>query len=618
MRELRSLGNWARGKSGDAMNKTVFINAFEFDYLGTRVLAAWLQQNGFPTHNICLKDFCSLPIQKPEEKAHGYQCWVTGHGFVEHCANFFPITPVELELLEQALRDEAPDLIGFSARSSNNFLIPLLVPVFKRAAPEALLVAGGFGPTLEPSLYLDGDFDVVVRGDGEMPLLNLAKNWSTPKEYLIFTAPGTVWNKKWGSHNNPLADQIKDISCFPPPLYSNRDFSYIDKDSLTRNRDPLMEEGRDIYNTYFGRGCIGKCTYCSGGHWIDIYRKDGKKAYKRRNRNIEDVITELESIDKKFKNIYFLDEFWSLSRSHTRDFFIEYQKRVAKPFFTYLNPSAMMENMDILDMVIDAGLYLTSIGFQTGSSRLSSSCYQRKQNYKVLIDFAWKLYKKFIPVLYHFIGGNCYETEEDFWETIKLLKRLPFSLEDYSLSATQVIRLLPHPESPIRVLAPKVVTSPMPVKEWYLRTVIMALAPITALDELKSFYEEYKHNPYILNEIYKAKLVMRRMKWFEQLGRHGKTFILYGGGDLYSRNKHLLENFTFEHALLDAAYMKGVSHIDTLPVTEAEDFFKTPPSPEYSYLVSMRKDPLFAARRLLKWGVKPEQIHLLPDLTNTV
>lgn len=446
----------------------------------------------------------------------------------------------------------------------------------------------------------------------------MSKKWKTPEEDEVFSTPGTIWSGKWGGergNENPLADQIKDISCFPPPLYSNRDFSYIDKDRLMHNRDPLMAEGREIYNTYFGRGCIGKCTYCSGGHWTDIYRKDGKKAYKRRNRNIEDVIMELQSIDKKFRYIYFLDEFWSLSTSQTKHFFIEYKKKIAKPFFTYLNPSVMMENSDIFDLVIEAGLYLTSIGFQTGSSRLSSSCYQRKQNYEVLINFAWKLYNRFIPVLYHFIGGNCYETEEDLWETVELLKRLPFSYEDYSLAATQVIRLLPHPESPIRILAPKVVTSPMPVKEWYLRTVIMALAPITELEELKSLYKNYRENPYILNEIYRAKLGIRRLQWFEQLGRQGKRFILYGGGELYDRNRHLLENFSFEHALLDAEYMKGISRMSNLPVADAESFFRNTADTDYSYLVSMRREPLFAARRLLNWGVKPEQIHILPDLT---
>lgn len=597
------------------MNKVVFVNAFEFGFLGTRVLAAWLQKNGFPTHNICLKDFYSLPIHKPEEMAHGYQCWVTGHGFVEHCANFTPLTPVELELLEQAIREEAPDMVGFSARSSNNFLIPLLAPIFKRAAPDALLVAGGFGPTLEPELYLEGGFDVVIRGDGEIPWLNLAKNWRTPEENLMFSAPGTVWHKKWGSHYNSLADQMKDISCFPPPLYSNNDFSYIDKDSLSRNRDPLLEPARGRYYTYMGRGCIGKCTYYSGGHWIDIYRKDGKKAYKRRNREIDDGIGELESIDSKFKNIDFMDEFWSLSLDKTWEFFTHYRARVGKPFFTYLNPYVMMENIELLDLVIEAGLYQTSLGFQTGSGRLSLSCYQRKQNYDVLINFAWKLYNKFVPVLYHFIGGNCYETEEDLWKTIELQKKLPFSFEDYSLAATQVIRLLPHPESPIRILAPKVVTDPMPVKEWYLRTVLMALAPIASLDELKDYYDYYKSNPYMLHEIYKTKLSLSRLQWFESLGRQDRKFILYGAGELYQRNKHLLEDFTFEHALLDADYMNGISHIDNMSVYEAEKFFRNTESEDFSYLVAMRKDPLFAARRLLKWGVKPERIHLLPDLT---
>ena len=157
---------------GDCMSKMVFVNAFEYTYLGTRILASYLKQFGHETHNILLGCDSGRYVSTLQEKHHGYLALWRGK-LTSNIANIFPLTDKDYEELEKIAREEQPDIIGFSARSTNNHLIPHLVPVFRRAAPKALLVAGGYGPTLEPELYLDGGFDVIVRGDGEEALLEL-------------------------------------------------------------------------------------------------------------------------------------------------------------------------------------------------------------------------------------------------------------------------------------------------------------------------------------------------------------------------------------------------------------------------------------------------------------
>ena len=127
------------------MGKIVFVNAFEYGYLGTRLLAAYLRQCGHVTHNILLGTNGKVATEEKEqlpESYEGYQQFRQGKILV-HANMAQPLTNRELDGLEKVLGEESPDIIGFSARSTNNYLVPVLVPIFRRAAPHALLVAGG-------------------------------------------------------------------------------------------------------------------------------------------------------------------------------------------------------------------------------------------------------------------------------------------------------------------------------------------------------------------------------------------------------------------------------------------------------------------------------------------
>lgn len=179
------------------MAKIVFINAYETSYLGTRVLASYMIKCGHSVHNILIGTGEYIGIDEPLEQHEGYQGYTRGKLIVNK-ATKYKIDKKDTDLLARILEAEHPDAIGFSARSTNNWLIPVLVPVFQASAPQAILIAGGFGPTLEPELYLQGGFDCVVRCDGEEALAELMacvereKNGQAqPQKYHI---KNTVWN----------------------------------------------------------------------------------------------------------------------------------------------------------------------------------------------------------------------------------------------------------------------------------------------------------------------------------------------------------------------------------------------------------------------------------------
>src|ERR1700746_835143 len=77
--------------------------------------------------------------------------------------------------LERELHGGAWDVVGISTTGMTLRFDLELAYIARRAAPGALLVAGGMEATFRPDLMFElGPFDLVVLGEGEHPLLELA------------------------------------------------------------------------------------------------------------------------------------------------------------------------------------------------------------------------------------------------------------------------------------------------------------------------------------------------------------------------------------------------------------------------------------------------------------
>lgn len=99
-------------------------------------------------------------------EAAGYRAGV----FDPNCCVGPPQRALELEL-----RRGDWDLIGVSTTGMTLKFDLELAHLARRVAPDALLVAGGMEATFRPELMLElGPFDLVVLGERERPLLELA------------------------------------------------------------------------------------------------------------------------------------------------------------------------------------------------------------------------------------------------------------------------------------------------------------------------------------------------------------------------------------------------------------------------------------------------------------
>lgn len=594
------------------MQKVIFVNLYETCYLGTRCLASYLRANGHETHNILFEEYVHEITEEPREtEIIGYHMYINGTIYEQPTIQG-ALPAQSAARLEEAIRLEKPDVIGFSSRSTHNYLAQELETLFRRVAPDALLVAGGYGPTLNPEIFLEAGFDVVVRGDGEEALLDLVNAWESRDRTALTATPATVWSAAWGGVKNPLRDQKKDISCYPAPLSGNEFFSYIQNGELQRHMDPVLTKKN--YFTFFGRGCIGTCSYCSGGNWSRMYREEGKKAYKRRNRDIDDVVRELSALPETVDTIIFADEYWGNSRDKTKEFFRKYRDEVQLPFFAYLDYEQMVTDFELFNLVLDAGLMATGIGFQTGSREFALKYYHRKQNFPLLVEYCHLLFANKIHINPQFIGGNCYETWDDFMQTVRLVRKLPFSIETPFNVQLQSTQLKPHPKSPLREIAPRVVTDPMPTREWYYRAVLLELARLMDEDAFNAVLEikRYREEPKELQRAFRALLFKKIYAHYRELidTQAGKPWYFYGAGDVYRRNREFFASLTPQAILIDSKYIGNTRQVDGIPAMTPEELFSKGDLAADAQFLVFTSDPWRQEKTLLRtWQVPFASIH---------
>lgn len=95
------------------------------------------------------------------------------------------------EVLDRILAERDWSVVGVSTTGMTLRYDLALAHRVRRALPDAVLVAGGMEATFEPeSMFRLGPFDLVVLGEGEKPLLELAERWRSGE--ALDAVPGTA------------------------------------------------------------------------------------------------------------------------------------------------------------------------------------------------------------------------------------------------------------------------------------------------------------------------------------------------------------------------------------------------------------------------------------------
>ncbi len=316
------------------------------------------------------------------------------------------VQPLSQQDFMNRVRQENPDLIGFSSTSHMFSIVKQLTSWLKDAKLGAPVICGGIHPTIAPeeSLSVAG-IDVICRGEGEAPLLELCQKLENKED--ISDIPN-LWSKKDDGTiiKNSLRPILKDLDSLP---FSDRAlFSYP---NLFTER-----EGRGTFMT--SRGCPHNCTYCCNQLLRNINGSEGKPI---RFRSVDNVIAEIKQVLKDYpfiKSLVFDDDILFLNRNWSEEFAEKYSREIHLPFTC--NARADVTDQRLVDLLQKAGCYYVRFGLESGNEEIRYKVLNRRMKNEQ-IEKAFSMCKRagFTTLSYNIVGFPD-ETPSAILDTIKL------------------------------------------------------------------------------------------------------------------------------------------------------------------------------------------------------
>ena len=403
------------------MMQVVLISPYsQVQCIGLRILSACLKRAGFGTRMIFLPDLRELMA-------------ATDYGVRR-------LAPAALAQVVELCADA--ELVGISVMTSSFFLARQLTEALHTSL-SVPIIWGGIHPTIRPEECLQYA-DLVCVGEGEQTIVELAQRITEGRDYGgINNLARLVVERHMVI--NPLHPLVQNLDALSFPDYDLAQHYVLHKQRLVSFTQALMnyyltDVGSWIdgprYDVIATRGCPYRCTYCANDAMARIYPKWGRL----RRRSPENVIAEIQAVRARLPGLTGItihdDTFLANSEPYIAEFSQRYRAQVGLPFRVYATPDAV--DSAKLQHLVNAGLREAMMGIQTGSPRIQK-LYRRHASNEQIIRAA-RLIHSFQHdsprPRYDLITDNPYETDDDRFETLQLIHRLPppYRLSLYSLT----------------------------------------------------------------------------------------------------------------------------------------------------------------------------------------
>ena len=154
--------------------------------------------------------------------------------------------------VERLLRELQPDLIGFSVMTFQRRTARALAAIARAACPSAVLVVGGYDPSLASDVYeVPGwDLDVIVRGEGDITFRELVR--ALERRQPLSAIAGLSYRDGDRFLRNP--DR-------PVSTLAGEDVRRPNRASRVLNGYTFLGRQIDVVET--SRGCTYDCSFCS-------------------------------------------------------------------------------------------------------------------------------------------------------------------------------------------------------------------------------------------------------------------------------------------------------------------------------------------------------------------
>lgn len=323
-------------------------------------------------------------------------------------------------LIELITSLQPPKIIGLSVLTISSKRAYELVTKIKKIDPGVLIVLGNIHPTVLPeeALMHEG-VDVVVRGEGEETLVELAQMIFHQKDYKQIS--GISFRHNSNIIHNPNRSLIIDLDKIPPFPFN------------------LFENSMSKYNTFgvvvSSRGCPFNCTFCSS-------RNVSSRRY--RYFSPERVISEIKLLANRYnqKTIWIIDD---NPVADKKRFYKILDGIIADKLNQKVQFHGSMRGDTLDDQILEkakkANFKVITFGLETTSESLMRYI-NKGETVEQVLSAIRMTDAKGIAASATLIFGLPTETRSDRWSAIKTVGSLP-------LSSVRFNTIVPYPGTPM-------------------------------------------------------------------------------------------------------------------------------------------------------------------------
>ncbi len=333
------------------------------------------------------------------------------------------------EDIEKEIKKRKPKIVGITGTIPECKTIKETAKTVKLVDKKIVVVVGGaYATTLPNEVLQDENIDFVVRGEGELTMLELCeKILSNENQKKI---KGISYREEGRIIHNLDRELIKNIDELP---YQARELVPIEKYTFPAPKLGIVP----LIVMFTTRGCPFQCIFCN--------RINGSCA---RFMSPKVVVDEMEFLYNKYniKFLQFNDETFILN--HKRVFEIcdlIIERKLNIKWFCMVRSN--LASKELFKRMKKAGCIRITMGVETGNQNINNIL--KKGTKLEQYERAYKWAKQLgIETRGSFIIGNPYDTMETIKQTIKFAKRLKLDEAYFNI-------MTPYPGTEIYLMAKK-------------------------------------------------------------------------------------------------------------------------------------------------------------------
>lgn len=357
------------------MSKILFIHEHPWQHLGIMYLAAALKQSG-----------------------HAVKVTVgPDHGHILRQVTAF-----------------APDAVGFSIMTGGQAWALQLAGRIK-ARINVPIIFGGPHITYFPDFLEHPEVDVIIRGEGELAIVNLMNCIQNGRSFCDLPNVGVKTNGK---------PQVNDVAAFA----EIDSFAFPDRSIYAAHARQI---DMSVLNVLTSRGCPYQCSFCYEEQLRQLYRGKGRHV---RVRSAESIVAEIRGALNSgisFRSVFFADDYFGNSVNWLYPFLELYRREINLPFTCLIRPEIAARHPDYSRRLAEAGCQNVAFGIETGNETKRNEILKKDLSNEVIIAAAEALHQAGLPFKTYNLFGFPGETPSNSFETVELNIRIA---ADYPLS----------------------------------------------------------------------------------------------------------------------------------------------------------------------------------------